>query len=266
MTRKSISYITLGLAVTLALTAIPEKPAHAAVCSDLPQVEWWGNLSHESTVKYVNKRYTGNWILYVAKWRRYHKNMVRIHDEGKTAVVKSRNLRLEGKALADYADKIGERLAAIECLAAQATLADNKAIQDFSTASGETTPAPRPTSRTASTKPNLVHITDEDMNVEIRSSCSDGRATFRVTNKGTGWPKSGRFELFEADGHTPVIERRMRLRSGQSVTFTTQSKSRKTGEVSLTLEPTWRADDDQHRIGIDCQNPRVASEVFVKTG
>lgn len=260
----------LAIFVTATAAALPSapasaaaKPAETASCEALPQVSWWGNLSHNSTIEYVQRRYEGDWSPYIKKWQRYHANMQRLHEEGKIAIVKSRDLRLDGKALKDYADKIGSRLGVIECLASEAETAGAKNLENFPTAAGGPAASlPRPTVIAG----NVYQISGNDIDLEIRSSCRNGQAAFRVTNTGTAWPKSGRFELFESDGTTPMIERQLRLRAGQSVTFTTRAEVRTGGLVSLAVEPSWRGGDDRHKIGINCQAPIAQAEVTVTTG
>ena len=81
-----------------------------AECPNFPAVPWWGKVSHDSVKSYVARKYDGDWLPYVKKWERQLSRMTDIRDRGKTAVIKSRKLRLSGDQLSIYVEQIRQRV------------------------------------------------------------------------------------------------------------------------------------------------------------
>lgn len=94
-----------------------------AECPDFPTVPWWGEVSHDSVKSYVARKYDGDWSPYVKKWERQLSRMTKIRDGGKTAVIKSRKIRLSGDQLSIYVEQIRQRVDVIRCLAQDTTKA-----------------------------------------------------------------------------------------------------------------------------------------------
>ena len=69
-------------------------------------VSWWGKVSHDSVKSYVARKYEGDWSPYVKKWERQLSRMTKIRDRGKTALIKSRKLRLSGDSLSIDVEQI----------------------------------------------------------------------------------------------------------------------------------------------------------------
>jgi hypothetical protein len=108
-----ISIITLDTrADTPAQQAIEAKMAG---CPDLPDVAWW-RTTRIKIVNYVDLKYRGNWVPYIQKWEDYKQKMQGILASNGTALVKSRNIRLEGDNLASHIQEIERRLDVTKCL------------------------------------------------------------------------------------------------------------------------------------------------------
>jgi hypothetical protein len=108
-----ISIITLDTrADTLTQQAIEAKMAG---CPDLPDVAWW-RTTRIKIVNYVDLKYRGNWVPYIQKWEDYKQKMQGILASNGTALVKSRNIRLEGDNLASHIQEIERRLEVTKCL------------------------------------------------------------------------------------------------------------------------------------------------------
>jgi hypothetical protein len=90
-------------------------PAHAESCPTLPHVSWW-DTSPEKIVRYVDQAFRGEWESYIARWEDYRFRMEQIYQANGAAVVRSRNLRLEGDQLARHIDDIDQRLSVTRCL------------------------------------------------------------------------------------------------------------------------------------------------------
>ena len=92
-----------------------------AECPNFPAVPWWGKVSHDSVKSYVARKYDGDWLPYVKKWERQLSRITDIRDRGKTAVIKSRKLRLSGDQLSIYVEQIRQRVDVTRCLAQSTT-------------------------------------------------------------------------------------------------------------------------------------------------
>ncbi len=91
----------------------------SAKCSAFPEVSWWGNLSHERVVSYVNSKHGGDWYGYIDKWERQLDKLSRVYKNGSSAVIRSRGVKLNGPALAAYIGKVKRRISVNRCLAQQ---------------------------------------------------------------------------------------------------------------------------------------------------
>jgi hypothetical protein len=89
--------------------------AEAESCPNLPSVSWW-DTSPDKIVRYVDQAFRGEWEPYIARWEDYRFRMEQIHQANGAAVVRSRNLRLEGEQLARHIQDIDQRLQVTRCL------------------------------------------------------------------------------------------------------------------------------------------------------
>ena len=128
----------------LGILAFPHQAK--AECAPFPKLEFWGDLTHDSTRSYVERRYDGDWDAYIDKLKRIMAGVQGIHARGKGALIKlkGRRMRLKGPELGDYLQLSGARLSVVRCLAEQAESYD---LQNFATAAGGTdNPGARETS------------------------------------------------------------------------------------------------------------------------
>ena len=88
-----------------------------AECPAYPEVEWWQNLSHESTIKLVKRTHKGDWAPYIEKWTDQLESLEDIFERESSVLVTKDKIRLEAELLADYIEKVEQRLAVIQCLA-----------------------------------------------------------------------------------------------------------------------------------------------------
>ena len=87
----------------------------ASTCPELPKVVWW-KTTHVKIIKYVDRKYSGNWSTYIQKWENYKKKMKSILDSNGTALVQSRDIILHGQKLASHILDIEQRLEVTRCL------------------------------------------------------------------------------------------------------------------------------------------------------
>ena len=107
--------IAAALAGAAFIAIAATGPAAAQSCPSLPPVAWW-DTSPEKIVRYVDQAFRGEWESYIARWEDYRFRMEQIYYANGAAVVKSRNLRLEGDALAAHIKDIEQRLSVTRCL------------------------------------------------------------------------------------------------------------------------------------------------------
>ncbi len=102
-------------AAALLFSPMIAAPASADPCPALPQVAWW-DTTPEKIVAYVEAAYHGDWDRYIAKWEAYRSQMDAIYAKNGAAVVRSRDLKLEGDSLAQHIRDIDQRLLVTYCL------------------------------------------------------------------------------------------------------------------------------------------------------
>ncbi|MDP6574685.1 MAG: hypothetical protein QGI63_03980 [Rhodospirillales bacterium] len=95
------------------------RQSDSADCPALPEISWWGTNSHRRMTAYVGRKYDGDWTPYIAKWERYEVRMRDILNRGGTAILKKKGIKMEGEALAKYAEKIEQRVYVMRCLAGE---------------------------------------------------------------------------------------------------------------------------------------------------
>lgn len=89
--------------------------AEAGPCPSLPSVSWW-DTSPDKIIRYVDQAFHGEWEPYIQRWEDYRFRMEQIYRANGAAVVRSRNLRLEGEDLARHIKDIDQRLLVTRCL------------------------------------------------------------------------------------------------------------------------------------------------------
>jgi hypothetical protein len=125
-----LSNLLAAGAVALAIGAAPIQ-TRAAGCGELPELEWlWGGLSHDRIKAYVARKHDGDWEPYVRKWENQQAKLQRIHAKGSAVVFRKKGVTLKGQTLADYIEKVGQRIEVARCLAAA------EGFDNFDTAAG----------------------------------------------------------------------------------------------------------------------------------
>lgn len=120
--------------VAAALAAVPGTAL--ADCPPYPDVSWWGELNHEKTILYVDKKHGGYWTHYIAKWKGQLAKVEMIRDMGGSVAYKNQEITLRGKALGAYIGKLKQRVSVIRCLAEGQQTANAEKLSEFSTAAG----------------------------------------------------------------------------------------------------------------------------------
>lgn len=271
-----IAAATLALATVLSTGPVSAAETEtASSCGQLPNVAWWSK-SHQKVKKFVDTRHRGDWDSYVEKWSKYQNRMQEVYARQGTALIKSRDLRLEGETLAAHIKDIGTRLAVIKCLAEEAETAeiqklanlDTAAGGNFETASREDTPGgPSGGLPAASDRDNqrfaLLSSDGSDSpgrqeesayKVEINAHClDDGTRVFEVTNIGAEWPKRAAVSIYEVERMKVVSKRVMRLAQNQRMTFRLPKTYGDQKELVAWVQPTWMLRDFRYDAKLLCK-------------
>lgn len=234
--------ILVTVAAAAIILALP-RPSHAA-CPALPDVEWWQS-SHQQITKYVEKRHNGDWSKYVKKWAKYGQRMQDIQERGSSAVVKSRDLRLEGKALEKYVSQIKARVSVLRCLAAEAKADTGEDVANFPTAAGGG-------DLIALAKPRRRGDTP-DYAVEIKSRCEGDNAIFEVVNRGKNWPSAAAIGVYRT-GEVGLVEKQVRrLAKDQTINLRiAPEQGRATQRFAVWVQPSWLLRDFKFDAQITC--------------
>jgi len=109
-------YRTLIFSTFFISSLITRNEADAG-CPPLPDVEWWGTLTHASIVARVMKDHDGDWDAYIAKWDGQHKKIEKIYFNDGAVTIKKDDTKLSGPELETYVGHIEKRVDITRCLA-----------------------------------------------------------------------------------------------------------------------------------------------------
>jgi hypothetical protein len=196
-------------------------------------------------VRYVDKKYGGNWEPYIGKWDRQVEKLQGIYERDSAIIVTKDKIRLENEELAEYIEKVQQRVEVVRCLASKMgsqTEDDVRDLANFATAAGSNEPTPAKggeKTRNGTAPAPTVTTARTGLNIEVNARCQGGTARFQVVNKGVLWPGSSTIFIYDTDTESLVTQRRLRLTSGQSASF--KVKKPKTGAAPLALwvKPSW---------------------------
>jgi len=226
--------------------------ARAASCPALPNVVWW-KTTHVKIVKYVDRKYGGNWNPYIQKWENYKFKMENILERDGTALVKSRNIRLRGEQLAHHIVQIEQRIAVTRCLQ-----------EKFSGQMAQSNPSLNPNVHFASLKPKtqigtasedqVSSISEARLEVEVTARCDDDTPTFQVTNLGKKWPRLAAISIHRTKGNALVSKRRLKLANSQQATFKIRKRGKALkGEIGIFVQPSWAKRPFRYDTKIRCR-------------
>ena len=85
---------------------------------------------------------------------------------------------------------------------------------------------------------SVAHASNH-LKLKVDVSCKKGAAIFKVRNEGDRWPKTGRFEVYNVEDKSLIIQRKFRLAAGQKATFRVKDVASSYGEVGLWVQPSW---------------------------
>lgn len=131
---KQTSVLSVSILILVLLTGGGSARANTInlSCPEMPLVPWWTNNSPDQVSSYVSRKYDGDWSAYIGKWRKQGDKLLDLHLSQKKAIIKSRNIVLEGEQLAIYVKMVEKRVKVIECYAHQSILKADKGGSDKS--------------------------------------------------------------------------------------------------------------------------------------
>jgi hypothetical protein len=241
-------FTLISLKAVQAADRTEDIASRASSCPALPDVVWW-KTSHVKIVKYVDRKYRGNWTPYIVRWENYRSKMQDILERNGTALVKSRDIRLRGRQLAEHIVQIEQRLTVTRCLKrkfsgqlaqnnnASGDSGNDRINPNIRLASLEKRSAARsPTS----SQDRVSSINDAKLDIEVTARCDGDTVTFQVTNLADVWPRLAAISIHRTKNNALVSKRRMRLKNSQQATFKVRKRGKALkGEIGLFVQPAW---------------------------
>jgi hypothetical protein len=238
-----IALILIGVMVCLfavpASAASSDIEAAAKACPKLPDVEYWVR-DPAKVSKLIDKRYRGNWDRYIDLMKAYQKKMERIFDAEGFAMIKSRDLRLEGDLLAAHIEDVKKRIAALDCLKGKLAGKKTKIKKK------------RRVKRKKKGEPQEALVKGNGLHLDIKATCEKKAAIFKITNLGEKWPRLGAFVIYRTKGKKQRLKRSLRLTQNQIATFRISGK-RNRGQLGLWIEPSWTKRKFRYDLRIYCR-------------
>jgi len=275
-----VSYVRtflIGLGALIAVTASPmtAKAAADSACQPFLNVSFWGDLTHEGVIQYVDSRLGGNWNSFIDRLEQYQAKLEEAHSQAQAFTVsyQGQKISLEGQKLSVFKRASQWRLNIVKCLADEAQAeALGASLQEFATAAGgndESVPVDITSATMSSKKPSAYQaantsavpeiqtgkVETASVNMRVESQCSAGVASFRVTNVGNDWPGRGHIKLFALDSGKPVqlSERIFRFVSGQNSTFKVRTDRVGAKNIALWIDPSWEQRDFAFDAAVNCR-------------
>jgi len=219
------------VALLPALLASSAAKAAESECQPFPKLSVWSGYTHARIQGFVETKYKGDWAPFLTRLEKRQTALSRMQADGKPLVLKhkGKKINLSGKKLAAYIRAAEMRLDVARCLAEESDVAS---LDNFATAAGQE-------------KPNLstARATIQSGTLDLRAEghCEEGAAVFKITNEGASWPKSGSVGLYNIGDGQPrrVVNRRLRMKTGQNASFKVKAEKNETGEVGLFINPSW---------------------------
>jgi hypothetical protein len=92
----------------------------------------------------------------------------------------------------------------------------------------------------------------EKLRLQVSSACGETGAVFKVTNRGTHWPRTGLLKLYYADDNTLIGQRRLRLADQQKISFLVKKTISAGRPVAVWIEPQWYERDFTFDAALTC--------------
>lgn len=77
------------------------------------------------------------------------------------------------------------------------------------------------------------------MTVDVESRCVEGHPYFRIVNTEQDWPQQVQLEIVRIADQKVIIQRNMRMKSGQNASFRLPTDKVGKGEFGIRLKPNW---------------------------
>lgn len=115
--------VLVAVVGTVGASAAPEARARDTIqCPAFPKVALWGDISHQSTIRHVERKMKGDWAAYLKRLSAIRDQLRSIHarKRGAELTLRNRRITLSGGKLLDYLKLVERRIAVVECLRMQA--------------------------------------------------------------------------------------------------------------------------------------------------
>jgi hypothetical protein len=104
-----------------------------AECGAIPNVAWWGDLTHAKIKQHVDQKWDGDWAAYIEQWATQQIKLQSWLESDSSAVIRNRIVSFNVEAVTDYMLQVEKRLEITHCLAVEEGF---DGLEDFNVASG----------------------------------------------------------------------------------------------------------------------------------
>lgn len=248
----------VAMSVTVALVSMNSAHAITAECGTIPQLQIWGKMTNARVERYVEKKLEGDWQPYLDHLKGQLETVLKIQASGTDAQMRHNGklVRLSGPVLDTYVKASIKRLSVVQCLADASQDLDVADLVNFATAAGPQTDESGIVEIPAAALPGGSEVASiGPLQLDISTSCENGNSVFKVTNRGSTWPKSSVFAIYRMGNETKEVVsfRRMRLNPNQSSTFRINASKNPTGQLGMYVDPAWYKRDFAYDATVRCR-------------
>lgn len=101
----------------LAWAGLFASSVQAGTCPPMPASPAWHDS--DAAKQFVAQYHHGDWVPYIAKWRREIGNLLRLHSMGLGAHIQGTDVTFHGESLLELTERLRQRVEVLECLAAE---------------------------------------------------------------------------------------------------------------------------------------------------
>ncbi len=234
-----------------------------AACDPFPKSEYLGDFSHAQVKSYVSKAHNGDWAPYLAMLQNNVSRLqaLQMSGDGTILNVRGSSVDVSPSELIRFVYVSRQWMSVAQCLSGQQTMVSapslaapslaEPSLDDFTTAAGNgdgtvhyfDVPDARTLKETSlgSLESEVASLSINRVSVDVSTRCVAGDTIFTVKNTGAKWPDTGIFGIYRIDGpnRQMISGRRLILEPGEIRKFKISERQNLTGELGISVEPSW---------------------------
>ena len=226
--------------ITILTAGLATQASASSHCKAFPKVAAWGDYDHARVNEIIATRLDGDWDKYVDYLEKRLKLIKDVLAQGRSLVLTqgAKRYKYEGVELGIYVGAAEERLRVVRCMARESSLTK---LNSFTTAAGPSDSPIEQMSASIDGSPQVAELKESGFDLSIETSCVNGLAMFKITNRGETWPMRGTIGIYRLGNGDPlqVHARSMRFSGDQTMTFRVPPKKNPTGKLGMFVNPSW---------------------------